>query len=312
MDDKTLSVFNAGTALANFEAFQKMSEVFVESKAFSKDMNAAKFVVLMQAWVDLWLNPTESLRSLAVINGNVSMYGTKVIERVRAHGYSIKFEESLKQELYEKDNKKFKRRVGECKATVTKKNTVDATTVAGQEDSRTETYTMEDAKIAWLLSKDNRVKYPKLMLRYRALWMCVKFFCPEVLGGVSMYEEMKDHFGEKQDYEIVEEWDLLDGFGSEVPEHVVKSITKAQDVMEKMSEEAAEAKKEESLVETTVREIVENAGEEKTQEWIVWKKVKHKLLGEWTVEDSFAWSALVKFPKWLKKVSETSLEFLDS
>ncbi|TXG85975.1 MAG: hypothetical protein E6R13_01355 [Spirochaetes bacterium] len=61
-----------------------------------------------------------------------------------------------------------------------------------KEDVRTEKRDLLKANKAGLLSKDVWKSYPETMLRYRAVNECIKFFAPEVLAGVSMYEEVKD------------------------------------------------------------------------------------------------------------------------
>lgn len=42
------------------------------------------------------------------------------------------------------------------------------------------------------------------MLRYRAIGDCIKFFAPEAMSGVSMYEEVRDYSVVDSDYQIVE------------------------------------------------------------------------------------------------------------
>lgn len=293
-----LKTFDATTALANFEAYEKMSTVFVESGAFPKTMNAAKFVVLMQAWFDLWLAPTEAIRSLAIINGNVSMFGAKVIERVRANWYKIELKEELKDEIYEKDWQKFKRMIWYCEATLTKRNNVNDTVQAGEEETWTEKYTMEDAKTAWLLGKDNWKNYPKLMLRYRAIGQAVKFFCPEVLGWVSMYEEMKDHFGEeKTAFVEVPAEEILSDLGIQEPT-----------VIEPVDEKNETSETTEKPIETKAVPVAKTE-EKKTDVLKPWDSVEHKLLGKWILKDTFEDQMLVEFEKWgMKEVNKKTIK----
>ena len=290
MSDSKIKVFDANLALQNFDAFQKMSTVFAESWAFPKTMNAPKFVVLMQAWYDLWLSPTEAIRSLAIINGNVSMFWTKVIERVRQWWYSIKLKEDLWEEIYEKDWKKFKRIIWFCEATVVRiSDSTNNSKKNNDNDSRTEKYTVEEARSAGLMSKDNWVKHTKLMLRYRAIGQCVKFFCPEVLWWVSMYEEIKDHQSkESPSFEKITDAEILDWFESKVTEKVVEGKET------KLWPKSDQIKNND---EVTLSDFVLDKG----------ASVKHALLGVWVVKDTFQNNCLVEFDSWIKKIEKNQL-----
>lgn len=50
-------------------------------------------------------------------------------------------------------------------------------------------YRIEEAAHAGLLSKDNWIKYPQDMLFYKCLARARKRFCPELLGGVAIFED---------------------------------------------------------------------------------------------------------------------------
>lgn len=290
----SIKLFDASTALMNFEAFEKMSKVFAESKAFPSDMNASKFVVLMQAGNDLWLTPTEAIRSLAIINGNVSMYGTKIIERIREYWYKIQLDEKLDLVVFEKDWQKFQKYEWYCKATLSK-----------DDETRTETYSMDDAKNAWLLTKDNRKNHPKLMLRYRAIWLGVKFFCPEVLWWVGQVEELQDHFGEQQptrSFEKVTDFELLDWFDTNVQPTVLptENIEQTEPKNPKTVENENQENQEKPVVEPKNQKNEIDTSE--LSEKDIWTMVSHKLLWEWKLVDIFMDTILVEFGSWLKKV----------
>lgn len=59
-----------------------------------------------------------------------------------------------------------------------------------QNEAVTETFTIEDAKRAALLSKSNWQRYPKMMLRWRALVACARIAVPHVIGGCYTRDEM--------------------------------------------------------------------------------------------------------------------------
>ena len=72
------------------------------------------------------------------------------------------------------------------------------------EDVRTERWDLIKANKAGLLGKDVWKNYTETMLRYRAIGDCIKFFAPEAMSGVSMYEEVRDYSVESSDYQVVE------------------------------------------------------------------------------------------------------------
>lgn len=138
MTTTTTIKFDPTTSIANFEAYKTMANYFVDSKALPAGVqNAPQLVMVLQAGQDLGLTITEAMTSLAIINGRVSMYGEKVIQRVRDAGYKIELQEDLGEVVYEKDGKKYKKYTGYCTATILK----------SKDDKREEKYTMEDAQI---------------------------------------------------------------------------------------------------------------------------------------------------------------------
>ena len=284
MTDTTMKVFEPQQALANFKAFQEMANYFQESGALPSSVkNPAQLVMLMQAGLDYWLTPTEAMSSLAFINGTISMFWTKVIQRVYDHWYLIDLKEELKEEIFEKEvewkKKKFKKFVWFCEATLTK-----------EDRTRTEKYTMEDAKNSGLLGKDNWTKYPKLMLRYRAIGNAVKFFCPEILGGIAIYEEMKDHYEKESSFEKITDDDILDWFDTEA----VKII------------DAEEAKKQEETMEKESEKVIIK---EDKKEYIPGVRVKHKIFGDGVIDDARDDHFLVQFDDrkfWLKEIEWTA------
>ena len=109
------------------------------------------------------------------------MYGPKLIARVRQLGYVFKFQEWF-EAVENSDGWTGKNLY--CICTMWHKDNKD--------DVRTERRDLLKANKAGLLWKDVRLNYTETMLRYRAIHECIKFFAPEALGGVAMYEEVKD------------------------------------------------------------------------------------------------------------------------
>lgn len=164
------------------EAFGKMAEMLVGGNSLPKAIKTkSDLVMYMQASKDLGLTLTESFNSLAFINGRMSMYGPKVIARARQAGYKFKFNEWF--ETVENSDGTTGRNLY-CSCTMWH--------IDDKEDTRTERWDLLKAHKAGLLWKDVRKNYPETMLRYRAVNECIKFFAPDVLAGVAMYEEVKD------------------------------------------------------------------------------------------------------------------------
>lgn len=92
---------------------------------------------------------------------------------------------------------------GYCKVTIRRKFNPDA-----PPDERTVVFTMEDAKQAGLLSKDNWKTYPKRMLRARATAYACRDMFPDATAGVYTPEEI-DSIGSapqpvKPPYEVID------------------------------------------------------------------------------------------------------------
>lgn len=319
MSDTNLKIFEPVQVMANFQAFQTMATVFAEWGALPNGIkNAPQLIMIMQAWIDLWLSVTEAMQSLSIINWRVTMYGEVVTKRVLEKWYDVEFvKEELEDLVFEKDWQKYKRLQWFCTVKLSK-----------WEKSFTETFTIEEARNANLLTKDNRKNYPKIMLRYRAVRNAVKFFCPEVLWWIPMYEEMKDYFWEDEkksstknrSFDLVSDEDILDWFDTNWPEIVVDVVdvveidyvpvvieNNIKEVLEEVLEDVNELsskkvpKKEEVVEEEVVEEV-------KIKDRVKWWRVVHKLLKWWIIDDTFWEQVLVKFDSWaLKQVSRATL-----
>ena len=344
-----LKTFEANQVMANFEAFQKMSDCFAKWEALPQWIKTApQLIMIMQAGVDLWLSVTEAMQSLSIINGRVTMYGAKIIERVREAWYDIKLDEKVEYQRYQEGWKTLERLDWYCKATL----------IAPDWKSEwTDEFTITEARNIWLMKKDNWLNYPKLMLRYRAIWQAVKFFCPQVLWSIWMYEEMKDFaedevkakrnssFERIDNVDDILEWfetnvrssDATDEESSivELQEVVAEAIIQdaiedeviTQEEVEEQKEEVPEVKEESEVIKSAkeslelwkskkAQELKKEAaeGEEPKSNVIeVWSRVSNKLMWEWYVKDMFWTQLLVKFDNdkiWLKKINIDIVELV--
>ncbi len=145
-----------------------LSKQLHASKALPAQLDSPEkvFVVLL-AWRDLGLNPTQALNWLYLVNWKVSIYWETAALLMKRAWYHIKWEEVTSKV---------------AKVTIWHKDS--------PEEKHTETYTMEMAVHAWIAKSATWQKYPQVMLRRKALAFARKLFAPECLWGYSIKEEM--------------------------------------------------------------------------------------------------------------------------
>lgn len=157
--------FMPQAALAQIES---LAEKLKDSKALPSTItNGAQLMMVMMAGYEAGMTPIESINSYYIINGKITIWGRAVLSQAKRAGIKVKWLESTE-----------------------KVATVMLTDTSGE--THTETYTIEDATKALLLSKDNWKKYPKDMLRWKVLGRGVNFFCPEVIGRHYIKEDIED------------------------------------------------------------------------------------------------------------------------
>lgn len=110
------------------------------------------------------LSPAESMYRIHVIEGKPSASAELIASNVRRAGHKIRIH-------------------------ATNESATVRITRADEPDYPSEvTWTIEDAKRAELTGKDNWRKYPRSMLRARAISECAREACPEALYGVTYVE----------------------------------------------------------------------------------------------------------------------------
>lgn len=162
-----------GSNFPSAEALEQINTLVAklsESKALPAWCdNPGKLMMTVLAGREIGMGPMEALRSFYLVNGNFTVYGSAVITQLKRHGYKIAW--------------------GECSD---KKATVTLTSPGGE--THTDSFTIEEATTAGLVAKsDVWKKYPAKMLRWKAVGQAVRFFCPEVLNGSYIREEMDDN-----------------------------------------------------------------------------------------------------------------------
>jgi hypothetical protein len=155
------------------EAIQ-YSEMIANSNIVPKDFRGkpGDIMIAIQMGNELGLKPLQSLQNIAVINGRPTMWGDSVIALVRQSQHCEWVKETF-------DVK-----------------TMTATCIAKRagQDAETRTFSMADATVAGLASKQGPWKqYPKRMLQLRARAYAVRDVFADVISGLAMREEVQDY-----------------------------------------------------------------------------------------------------------------------
>lgn len=165
--EKKLAIFPEDyNTPAYWQRIKEMAKEFHSAGALPAHWNSAPRILMgIQAGTEMGLQPMEALTTLLIVNGKVSMEGIAMLKKIRQAGVRVKWDESTNE-----------------KCTVTLTRPEDDT------DTHTETFTIEDAQQAGLVHKDNWKKYPKDMLRWKALSRAARFHCPDIAQGAYITE----------------------------------------------------------------------------------------------------------------------------
>lgn len=142
----------------------KVADQFHQAQCFTKDVaNTFQAFVKIQAGAEMGMAPMESMTALYIVNGNVTMWGKALTQRLRQFGWRINYDDS---------------KPDECTATVNK----------GEE---TYSYTSTKAELEALKSRAAGFAL-KDKLKWHAISRICRFYVPEVLGSVSYVKEEVD------------------------------------------------------------------------------------------------------------------------
>lgn len=121
---------------------------------------------------ELGLEPFQAIQSIAVIEGKPCLYGDGLIGVVRASPKCQWIEETISE-----DGK-----TATCR-----------TQRKGDPNPVSQSYSMSDAMQAGIDTKFNWKKHPKRMLQMRARAYCLRDAYPDLLKGLGVVEEQRDH-----------------------------------------------------------------------------------------------------------------------
>lgn len=157
-----------------------MAEVLIKSQAIPLCFkNKEQVAMALLSGKESGLSCMESLNAYYLVNGKFVIYGQATLTQLKRSGFSVRW--------------------GECSE---KKATV--TVIAPDKSENTETYTIEEAIKTGQTTKDVWKLYTKSMLRWKALAANIRFFCPEVLNGYYLKEDIVGGTIDPIDAEITE------------------------------------------------------------------------------------------------------------
>ena len=149
-----------------------MANAFAASKFFPSAGDAAKAVVKILAGRELGIGPVSSMQNVHCFDGKISLgvhLVAALIKRSKRYDYRIVHNSDTRCDIAYLDKE--------------------------GHDIGTSAFTIEEAKQAGLLGKDNWRKYPADMLYSRAMMRGARRFCPDVfMGAVYDPDEISGEF----------------------------------------------------------------------------------------------------------------------
>ena len=187
-------VSKVGVEVHTLDELYRFAKVLASSSFLPKqyqnktmEMKIYDVMAALQLGMEIGLSPMTAIQSIAVVNGNPTVWGDVQLGLVQASKDLEYINEYYEGEL-EKDNL-----VAVC---VLKRK---------GHDERQERFSIADAKRAGLWTKDGSWKtHPKRMLRYKARSFCLRDNFSDTLKGIHSTEEMEgeiitmESFGDKR------------------------------------------------------------------------------------------------------------------
>ena len=195
---KSMGYFNAD----QLEQALRVATQFYKAGCFGKDVQSPEQAfVKIQAGAEMGLAPMESMNSLYIVNGKITMWGMALSKRLREYGWSIEYLESS--------------------------NSIAKVKITKGKESYEYTATPDEMK------NSNAYKFaPKDKLKWHALSRLVRFNVPEILGPISYTaEEAEDVIDAEV---VVKAGPTLDELLNKISQ--APSIEEYQRIMEKLTQ----------------------------------------------------------------------------
>jgi len=176
--------------MEEYKNFKLIWQDYFDSGALPKWIdNMPKAVMVLQAWYDLGLSPTQAINWLYMINWKISVYWETAILLMKQAGYKIKTLESTSK--------------------------IARVHISKDGEEQEFEFTIEEAAHAGLTTGGMWIwrKYPRQMLLYKAFAFARKFFAPDCLWWYLIKEELDWEI--KEDITIEDEAEVFDGFEKE-------------------------------------------------------------------------------------------------
>lgn len=145
----------------------RMAQFAAQSSLTKTNNPYDAFFIIQYGW-ELGLTPMASLRTIYIVNGVPTCSGEAMLALIRKSGFATEIK-------IDGDGER-------------------ASVMMARElpirESYLSIFTIEDAKKAGLLGKDNWQKHPAKMLKWRAVSECAKFLFGDVIGGLYTVEEI--------------------------------------------------------------------------------------------------------------------------
>lgn len=146
-----------------------VATIFMQSQLFTDVKSKSQAMVKIMAGKEMGLSPFDSMRSMNIIQGKVTLTGELMARRVKGSGV---------WDYYPVENTEKK-----CSLQFTKHDKPVGEPVS---------FTIEDAAQMGLTGKDNWKKQPAVMLFWRCFSKGARMHCPHLIGGAYIPEELSD------------------------------------------------------------------------------------------------------------------------
>jgi hypothetical protein len=157
-------------SFVNQEAWRQIKEMgseLISSQALPSTIkNPAQLCMVFLAGYEYGMSAMESLNAFYIIDGKLTIYGSSVVAQLKRNGFKVQW--------------------GLCDT-----QEANVTIIDPEGNENIEKYTFAEAQAAGLTAKRNWVTHRKNMLRWRCVGNAVRFFCPEVLSGFYLKEEIE-------------------------------------------------------------------------------------------------------------------------
>lgn len=190
-----------------------MAETLIKSRALPTYIqNKEQAIVVMQSGYEMGMKPVESLNSLYLVNGQITIWGKALVKRFKIHGWNLSYKDKKDETTVTATNQKTGETISESMSF---------------EEAERSGYTKGNngkLKFGWQ-EGTNRI----LKLRYGALNKMLKTQLPEVLesaqGVAEVYEDSMSPKSYAEDGEIVEDADK-----KELDDDLIKRINESVDI----------------------------------------------------------------------------------